>query len=96
MWNDTPCPCIDCIRPDEAQRRVVMDYPDNGTPPPLRISSDKTPWAVTCSEHGAIFLTSHEYKKQLRSAENCMWLCPTCGRVAIFDEANLREYRKSK
>lgn len=56
-----------------------------------------TPWAVTCPEHGRVYLTEAEYRAQLGRV-GAPWRCPVevvepppigiCGEEAEFDDEN--------
>lgn len=62
-WSE--CPCPDCQN---------MDAPNGSSPQPA-ISHLRTPWAVFCIAHGQVFLTHHEYNRQMNHA-NAFWECP--------------------
>lgn len=75
-WSS--CPCADC-----------EGVPSN-LPPQKSISKHPTPYAIICSIHKQVFLSSHEYNRQMRSA-NSLWVCPLCPEFQIgtqFDDAN--------
>lgn len=48
-------------------------------------SPEPTAYAVLCPKHGRVYLTLEGYTQQL-SRPNAKWSCPTCQRVATFDD----------
>ena len=59
-------------------------------PPSNRVSKDRTPWAITCHEHGLVFLTREEYNFQL-DHPNAKWICPVCNRYSYWDDDNYED-----
>lgn len=55
------------------------------------LSETKTPYAVVCRDHGQRFLTKESYAYQMDRPDN-KWICPVCGDVAEWDDANYEEY----
>lgn len=49
------------------------------------VSNTPTPWAVVCREHGKVFLTNHEYNRQM-NRPNSLWQCPMCLDSAAWDD----------
>lgn len=54
-------------------------------------NNEPTPWAVSCPNHGQIFLTQMEYDRQMDD-KNIGWICP-CGQLADFDRDNWEDER---
>lgn len=65
------------------------------------MSPQRTPYAVWCSgsanppasipcTNGIIFLTTEEYRKQMRDPD-AKWKCPICGSNAIWDDENYEQ-----
>lgn len=52
-----------------------------------QISETKTPYAILCSTHEQVFLTSQEYDRQMKRP-NSLWTCPICNEVAPWDDDN--------
>lgn len=46
-----------------------------------------TPWQVICPVHGPMMLTREQYMAQLSAADS-LWVCPSCGRAAEWDDDN--------
>ena len=72
------CPCKDC------------DQGGKGKPLPVQ-SDERTPYALLCPRHGAIYLTHHGYNLQMQKYE-LRWYCPQCGELAGWDDDNWDEY----
>jgi hypothetical protein len=81
------CVEVGCLHPAyyEIHERVELPMPGKGE------SSTPTPWAVRCiwcePGGGLVFLTYEEYVAQLAAAGS-RWVCPRCGDVARWDDAN--------
>lgn len=59
---------------------------DGGTSEPQSLMSmDPTPYAVDCRQCGLLYLTHHEYRRQLWQA-NARWVCPVCGGTASWSD----------
>ena len=68
-------------------------------PPPSRPPQDPTevedigipsPYAISCYHKGRpvrVFMTEEQYLRQLRRPNN-LWVCPSCGETAWFDDTN--------
>lgn len=54
-------------------------------------SSIPTPYAVTCRDHGLVYMCYEFYMDQLNSP-NSRWLCPVCFNEASWSDANYDEY----
>ena len=76
-YNWSHCNCYDCIGLNTPLEFVEQE----------RISTQPTPWAVYCYAHGRVYLTNHEYNRQMHFA-NRGWVCPICGDFASFDDDN--------
>jgi hypothetical protein len=50
-------------------------------------SEEPTPWAVTCREHGLVYMVRELYMDQL-FAVNSKWVCPICFREASWSDEN--------
>lgn len=61
--------------------------PPEGTP---ALSTEPTPYAVLCREHGQQFLPEDEYGRQLCRPDAC-WMCPICRDEAQWDDDNYEE-----
>lgn len=64
------------------------------TVPP--VAADPTPWAIRCHKHGKVYLTNHEYNRQMNRA-NAHWECPLCpawNNYAGFDDDNYEDAEK--
>ena len=55
----------------------------------------ETPWAVTCDEHGLVFLTQEEYSKQMKVPSKT-WRCPICREEAIWDDENYEKHLENE
>lgn len=51
----------------------------------------ETAWAVTCREHGTVYLTEAEYDFQLEDPDRG-WSCPRCGKSAEWDDDNFEKH----
>ncbi len=52
----------------------------------------ETPWAVTCFNHGKVFLSQRQDRSQLLRS-NDLWRCPHCGETAPWDDDNYDDYQ---
>ena len=77
-FDMTPCPCPACS--DNGSRLQIVQGP-----PQPDISEVPTPWAVICCDHGRVFLSYHEYVRQMNRPDS-VWICPACGDSAGFDD----------
>lgn len=50
-------------------------------------SDEPTPYMVRCRTHGDVYLTVHEYDRQMIAADG-QWVCPVCLDLATWDDAN--------
>jgi hypothetical protein len=73
VYKWEPCQCHEC------HGEGILPLP----PPP--VSHRPTPWAVFCPQHGRVYLTNHEYNRQMNHA-NWRWECPICLRVSEWDD----------
>lgn len=80
QFYDEGCVCFECVGAHSLE-----------LPPLVPISNRPTPWAVRCPEHGQVYLTSHEYRRQLARAD-VRWWCPICGLVCDWDDDNYEEW----
>ena len=62
----------------------------------MQRTTEDTPWAVQCLEHGKVVLSRKEYDKQM-GRPDARWECPICLRVCMWDDDHEEEwYRKRK
>jgi len=47
----------------------------------------RTPYAITCEEHGFVYLTKQEYDRQLSRPDD-LWRCPVCRLTAFWSDEN--------
>ena len=55
--------------------------------PTGRISTTPTPYLIVCPTHGAVYLTQHEYNRQM-SRPGAVWKCPECNDDCVWDDDN--------
>lgn len=60
-----------------------MDEP----PQTEAVSKRPTPWAVICARHQTVYLTSHEYNRQMDNPSG-LWECPICRQNARWSDHN--------
>ena len=84
-FDDAGCSCFDCV-PDRGRVTSLTPFE---TPP--TVWPTRTPWAVICHRHGRVYLSSHEYRRQLCHAD-ARWICPHDHLVADWDDDNYEEY----
>lgn len=76
------CPCLAC----------TQGKPMGDSCPPEQLkgyTETRTPFAIICREHGRVYLTEHEYHRQMDRPDR-LWQCP-CGKAADWDDTNYEE-----
>lgn len=94
--------CNGQIRPGERVVAVTGWQPARGPEPgqweaeyfalepgatPSTVSTEPTPWAVTCTTHQTVYLAEAEYNRQMNQPD-ALWVCPICGDRADWDDDN--------
>ena len=89
-YDWTGCMCWICLPPPPAFTPGAPPESVNITQPQPPVWNNPTPWAILCRRHGRVFLSSHEYRRQLAAADS-KWLCPMCHgeTYAEWDDDNL-------
>jgi len=76
-YDMSRCGCPDCDG---------MDTPTGASSQP-DVSREPTPYAIHCPKHGKVYLSHHNYNRQMWQMDS-LWRCPLCGRVAQWDDDN--------